>query len=404
MKAEMILKDKYKSYIYMERYVNNGSPSGYTFINNTSNETNPFGMCPHFKLLKLADADCSHFSINKNEMIFNDFNFIHPDCALSTMFNKYSMHPSDFNVIPTASSRTVFVLDDKEKSFLKLSYSSRLGRSSRQINLKGAKTSINNSDYITEKILNDELPNFFSILQEKSAKISIIDFEGSQYEWGTIYRSVNPFPLSSSKTYMVPAFSLFSKDLFHEDEFLINQFIINSGIKPKNYLEKIIYIILVSYWQLLLNCGLVPEMHSQNCLFEIDENFEIKRIVLRDMEDIDRDLNVIRKLGINVSGLLMGCYKEYDLNSGDYNYRTSYMYDFKLGEYLLNPIIETVCGRFNLLPNYFYDFSKKISSKFIKQLPQNYFTDKNIWFSRDVDDAGLSRTKKYVSNSKPKFR
>lgn len=70
----------------------------------------------------------------------------------------------------------------KKKSFLKLSYSSRLGRSSCQINLKGAKTSINNSDYITEKILNDELPNFFSILQEKSSKISIIDFEGSQYE------------------------------------------------------------------------------------------------------------------------------------------------------------------------------------------------------------------------------
>lgn len=64
---------------------------------------------------------------------------------------------------------------------------------------------------------------------------------------GTIYRSVNPFPLSSSKTYMVPPFSLLSKDLFHEDEFLINQFIINSGINPKNYLEKIIYIILVSY-------------------------------------------------------------------------------------------------------------------------------------------------------------
>ncbi len=404
LNAELIIQDKDKAYIYMERYVNNGSPSGYTFVNSTSNKTNPFGMCPHFKLLKISDTDCTHFIINKNEAIFNDFNFVHPDCVLSDMFDNYSLYSSDFNVIPTASSRTVLALNNKDKCFLKLSYNSKLGRSGRQINFKGAETSINNSNFIVDKIRKNELPDFFSILQEKSAKISIINFDNQCYEWGTIYRSFNPFPYVSSKLYMIPAFSLFSTDLFHDDELLINQFILNSGISPNNYLEKIIYIILTSYWNLLINCGMVPEMHSQNCLFEIDENFEIKRLVLRDMEDVDRDLNIIRELNININGLKIGGYKEYDFTSEEYKYRTSYMYDFKLGEYLINPIIEAVCFRFGLSPDYFYDFSKKISNKFIKQLPSNYFINKNIWFSRDTNDAGLNKTKKYVSNLKPKFR
>lgn len=65
MKATDIFTNLNDSYIYMERYVNEGSPSGFTSIHTTSYETNPFTGLANFNLLEFSDDDCQRIVVGK---------------------------------------------------------------------------------------------------------------------------------------------------------------------------------------------------------------------------------------------------------------------------------------------------------------------------------------------------
>ena len=52
MKANNIFDNRMEMYVYMERYVNEGSPSGFTTVHTTSYETNPFTGKESFYLLE----------------------------------------------------------------------------------------------------------------------------------------------------------------------------------------------------------------------------------------------------------------------------------------------------------------------------------------------------------------
>lgn len=57
MRLESIFHDKERSYIYMERYVNDGSPSGFDRIHTSSPDTAPRGHADRFELLVLRFDD-----------------------------------------------------------------------------------------------------------------------------------------------------------------------------------------------------------------------------------------------------------------------------------------------------------------------------------------------------------
>lgn len=408
MKANTIFDNRMEMYVYMERYVNEGSPSGFTTVHTTSYETNPFTGKESFYLLEFCDNDCKTFVRGEeNELFTTGKNYAHPDSVQSRELIKAGrlLKQSKILVSPTASGRTMLILDGFRKGFLKLTYDvSKIGRCTRDISYIAGYGSIETSNKIKQYIDMKKLPNCFAFLPETSMKVSQLNCKGI-FEWGTIFREFNPYPSTDFDVAIIPAFSLFSIDTKNPlDEKLINQFIEISKKDPSQYLWNVLKITVDAYWGLNLNCALRAELHSQNCMYEIDTNFQITRLVIKDMEDVDRDFTLAKHIGIPFSWDTYP-FRCYDENSREFKYRASYMYDFKLGEYLLSPIIETVSKKFGLNPN---DFEKRVRDyvrdKYLPLLPADYFPINGCWYYCKKVETKPGEGKKFYSSPNPKFR
>lgn len=408
MKANSIFNNPTDMYVYMERYVNEGSPSGFTAVHTTSYETNPFTGKTSFYLLEFCDNDCETFIAGEESKLFTSGkNYAHPDSVQSRKLMEAGrcLEQSDILVCPTASGRTMFILDGFQKGFLKLTYDvSKIGRCTRDISYIAGCGSVETSDKIRQYIDMKKLPNCFAFLPETSMKVSKLKC-GDGFEWGTIFREFNPYPYVDEEVAVIPAFSLFSRDIKNpSDEWLINQFIELSKQDPGQYLWNVLKITVDAYWGLNLGCALRPELHGQNCMYELDTDFQITRIVIKDMEDVDRDIVLARHLGIPVSWDTYP-FRCYDENSREFEYRASYMYDFKLGEYLLSPIIKTVSNKFGLNPN---EFEKRVKDyvrdKYLPLLPKDYFPMNGCWYYCKNVETKPGEGKKFYSSDNPKFR
>ena len=406
MKANNIFDNPTDMYVYMERYVNEGSPSGFTTVHTTSYDTNPFTGKESFNLLEFCDNDCETFVVGEENKLFTSGkNFAHPDSVQSRKLIEAGrqLKQSEIRVCPTASGRTMFILEGFKKGFLKLTYDfSKIGRCTRDISYIAGCGSVETSHKIKEYIDMRKLPNCFAFLPETSMKVSKLK---DGFEWGTIFREFNPYPRTDKEVAIIPAFSIFSKDIKNpSDERLINQFIELSNQEPAQYLWNVLKITIDAYWGLNLTCGLRPELHGQNCMYELDTSFQITRIVIKDMEDIDRDLMLARYLGIPVSWETYP-FRCYDENSREFKYRASYMYDFKLGEYLLSPIIKTVSNKFGLNSS---EFEKRVKDyvrdKYLPLLPKDYFPMNGCWYYCKNVETKPGEGKKFYSSEYPKFR
>lgn len=409
MKAQNLFNDIIESYIYMERYVNEGSPSGFTKVHTTSFETNPFTGKDRFCLLEFKDEDCEFTTLGKQVMLLDKHvNYAHPDSINSDILKKAGrvLKQSELIVSPTASSRTMMLRNQNQKGFLKLTYDvSRIGRCDRQISYLGSLASLEASQKFKEAIDTGKLPVTTAILLESSMRISNLRLGEKSFEWGTIFRDFEPYPRTSTKEVaLVPAFSLFSRDYnMPQDDYLINQFISLSGHKPIDYLRETTKIIVDSFWNILLQCAFRPEMHAQNCMFEVDRNYNISRIVIKDMEDVDKDVRLAKILGYDDEWLSYP-YKCYDENSPEFLYRASYMYDFKLGEYLLTPIIRTVSQRYDVdTQKVEKEIREYVRDKYLLCVPNDYFPDGYWYYCKNIERRNGEK-RVFYSNNNPKFR
>lgn len=408
MKATNIFYNLNDAYIYMERYVNEGSPSGFTSIHTTSYETNPFTGLPKFNLLEFSDNDCQTIVIGqKNDLFSSGKNYAHPDSIQSNILKESGrkLEKSSIVVSPTASGRTMLILNGHKKGFLKLTYDvSKIGRCTRDISYISGYASIETSNRIMECINRGILTDSFAFLPETSIKVSRLVGK-NVFEWGTIFREFKPYPRLNKKVAIIPAFSLFSRDIKNpNDELLINQFIKISGVEPADYLWNILRMTVDAYWELNLKCALRPELHGQNCLYELDSNYQISRIIIKDMEDVDRDILLAQYMGISTNWNTYP-FRCYDENSREFEFRASYMYDFKLGEYLLSPIINAVSNEFGLNPRIFEKKVKEyVRNRYLSQLPNDYFPTNGCWYYCKNVETKQGESKKFYQKFNPKFR
>lgn len=418
MDAKKIFQNIKESFIYMERYVNNGSPSGWTKKRTTSKETNPFTGMKNFPLIQFDDTNFDSIIIGTQNSIFNGVNFCHPD---SIKFNsqiidtsKFSIQDSEILVEPTSGGRTMFVSNDKYSGFIKLTYDvSRLGRVDRQLKFEHCMSSYEVSNTIKRAIDSGKFESTYSILLERTGKVTYIPTRNGFYEWGVMLREFNPYPYQYERTLLVPGFSLFGTDFYsretENDELLINQFILLSGIEPRKYLMNILIMTIDAWFQTLINCALILELHGQNCYYEIDEKFNIRRIVIKDMDSVDKDITLAKKFGLNTiwKSFPYECFYEDEPENHPWYYkiRPSYMYDFKLSTYLLLPIINAVCEKFNLDE---YDIRREIkeyvNSRYIPLIPIGYFPEDGTWYDCDDSERKPGERRKYFSHSNPLFR
>ena len=404
MKLKQIMDEPMKSLLYMERYVNDGSPSGFTWINQTSWMTSPLSGQEIFYLdalygedqITITGEDPGFLSKFGGKMIF-----IHPDMYEQYHGKGIRSEKSVLKVVPTASSRTVKLLDFP--GYVKLNYNGIIGRIDRSLTDVHAQASIEMTSYLKEA-LKKPIYHRLAFLPESGAVI--YKNEAKDINMGMVYREEVPYGQSSGEIKcMIPLFSVFSFDRHAEDECILVQLIKKSRREPQEYvLNELIFVIIDNYFELLLNEGIQPEWHSQNLLLGIGRDYSVVSLIMRDLESIDIDENLQKRINIKKK---FNSYPYKYLNNNQYNYQMkhSFMYDFKIGEYVFKPIIECVCGYFGLNKEDFEKIIRDYSKQYIKRLPSDFFPSDHSWYS--FEQVLIDRTieqRPYIKNEGVKYR
>ena len=157
-----------------------------------------------------------------------------------------------------------------------------------------------------------------------------------------------------------------------------------------------------AYFALLKECGLQLEPHAQNILFSLDRNYYPKSVIARDAESIDKDFGLMqtRNLSLELTEIEYG-----RLHPKDYNYQIlhSLMFDFKMGEYLLEPLVEWLVRNSGIERGHVYREIRKITKEHLVELP-NDFLPLSMWYSYAKVVNDRTKQREYVKNSVLKFR
>ena len=408
MKLDRIIKGKEKSYIYMERYVNNGSPSGFDRKHTSSKVTAPRSKAPDFDLLVLEfDESIDIKTIGKDVSIIGErCIFCHPDNLNNDILQDLSDHfdiVDRVRVAPTASARSVKLLGTEY--FVKLDYMGFLGRIRRNLDYQHLLSACEVTRDICSGIDSGIYNEKFGLLKEDKGRVAYLPRkDGSFYEFGYLIREANPHHrLADKELFLVPAFSLFAKDLYAPTyKPLLLQLYEHSGKNINDFaFYDVLGPILDCYFDALVNHGFGMEAHAQNTLIAIDSHYQIKLIVSRDMESVDKDLPLRKYLGVQskINALDYKCLRETDYN---YTIKHSFMFDFKLGEYLLSPMIDLLSIVEGFKRDDILDQMKCKSRTYISRLPNDYFPD--VWYNYENRQFNEGEKRPYISNEHPKYR
>lgn len=334
MKLENIIKNPTEALDYMERLVNNGSPSGFTEINATSDKTNPF-KSEGFYLKMISSGSLTVYGKLPEELCETEGLIVHPDWE-NHINNKKIIRDTALYVIPTSSFRTVKVLG--KDYYIKLSYPGVIGRMRRDLEEKHLFSCIQMTQILNSLVCDEQVNKLFAFLPETAGAIISL---GNGYSTGYIVRSANPVGKNTKNiAYVVPAFSLFGKDRKNTSDLeILNQILLYKKAGNDYLLSDMIQPLIDIYFDCLLKEGISAEMHSQNILFGFDKDWNVASIILRDLESIDKDITIRAAIG---KSTFINSYKT--IKDSDYNYRIkhSFMFDHKLGEYLVEELI--VCA------------------------------------------------------------
>jgi hypothetical protein len=406
MKIDYIEKNPKEALIYMERYVNSGSPSGFTWINQTSFDTSPLSESKYFKLKMLFNDSIKIKRLGEYPRLSLDDNyydntlFIHPDMEKLKKYEMYKIYESDIKVIPTSSARTVKLMD--YQGYLKLNYNGIIGRIDRSLTSNHANCSVILTEILKNEFIKNEAFEKLSLFPESGAKI-LID-EQNNVDCGVVYREEKPFGKRANEIkIIIPAFSMISKDKKNDDVELLTQIINYGKFEPMKYLlDNIIYPIIDNYFQLILTQGFQAEWHTQNLLFGLNNNFELVSLIMRDLESIDIDEEIRNKLGFTDS-LNFYPYKYINVYQYNYQIKHSFMFDFKIGDYIFSPFVNHICEKFDVDARSIEEIIKNYIKKYLSKLPQNFFPDSWYVFDKVLIDRS-EKERPYINMGIPKYR
>jgi len=320
MKLDAILTNPLSAWRYMERWVNDGSPSGFTKTNGPPSEFHPVFGHESFKISALSSREELSLGYWPNKEI--------PEGAWAHPILTKKQTQTILNVTPTASGRTVWPLN----SFyhIKLSYPLILGRVKRKIPFRVAAAGYENSIYIAQIAKKCQKP--FQVLPEIAVRGTVIDGE----EHCCILREIK----NITQGYVIPIFSLLSIDKnIPNEKTLLNQILHHSNYSERdNFLKNEILIPLIDIFSFFLEKGILPEFNGQNVLVSFNKNWTVKEFIIRDLSRSERFHpnfpSDLLKHSRKVKVLNRNSQAEYCA------IRTSLAFDFKLSQYILKPIAQ----------------------------------------------------------------
>jgi len=410
MLLKNIMDNPISSLIYLERYINNGSLSGFSKTFSTSSKYDPFEGVENFKL-SLIHIPISEVKIfgeipSEYNRFFHDsegyFTFpMHPDTINDIRDNiKYKISESSFNVNPTSSGRTVSVNHQGNIFYLKLHYNKILCRAKRELPYRKASAGVEISEILEKHMNNNDFEDSFSIFRE----LFSVNVTFNNTEYGFVFREGKPYKSKPNNFPIIPFFSLTAKDIkAQNDDYLLLQILEQYTNKKKILLTKIIYPILSFYIKMIKDIGITPELNAQNILLELDSKSKISRVIIRDHMGTEKDITLRKKLGLYTDFVSYN-YKIIDIsiNEALYFKRHSFQYDFKLCKYVIEPILEVYCKNYNEDLN---KLIKLVKEKFIKEIGDfrfEYFKPYNKWYSHPK--IQFKETREYISHTNTEYR
>lgn len=415
MLLESIEKHPQRSLRYLERYVNDGSPSGFTEKYRTSSATDPFGFTPWFHpyFHSYEERNIEIFgsipeSLVGEEGVKSNWFIIHPDMSSHPDLQRLNIEElQSLQVVPTSSGRTVQVLNYESSPYIKLHYDGIIGRIDRKLFRMRAISGPENSTLILREIKKGVMPEHFCILHETGAKILFIQNESCNVsEWGMVWREGRPQGENANLiNYLIPLFAMWSIDRLRAYDPPILESLCKRWGKDASFLivYKILIPILESYFNLITKLGFQMELNAQNILLGFDSNWIPIAIVLRDMMGIERDLDLRRSLRLSTD-FASSPYKilEKEQNPELYRIRHSFVFDFKIGTYVIDPVIECAIAVSTLSKDKTIMAIREKTSEILKDLPDDFFPVNGKWYRHDR--VLLDKDRYYVEDSNPRFR
>ena len=298
-------RDSIETHLYYERYVGIGTPNYQNnafdpqYHSTSDTQTVPM-MC-----FKVPATAVNFHTSSPDPEVLKDFLFpdgdlkvcLHPqfkDYEFASILSQYQRLP-DEEVIPTSSTRTVFVKG--KKYAVKLHSPLKIANYYRTIGAAAVKHAIQISEILRTIPRSD-----FGYLRE-TIGIAFPAQDGKR-SWGFMVREMTPYPDDGKKKTTIPYFALYGKDKFDlEKRVLLAEIIDRSKEDPIEFvLTKFMFPLIKCWIELLTTQGLLLEPHGQNALFELDEEMNVHRFIFRDL-DLKVDVPTRTRLGLSIDNL-----------------------------------------------------------------------------------------------------
>jgi hypothetical protein len=393
----------------MERYVNKGSPSGFSAANSVSLETSPLGPNPRFQLpilaVELQKVIETRGLRDLPSPLSETFPYVafpvHPDVidAMRWDLDPHTGTVTFLPVAPSASARTVLYSDSNPPFWIKLHYPALIGRFERAIPAYRWYSSFEKSAELERVVDLGSAPSCFAFLPERQGVLIRVGKRPDQSA-GVLYREFHPYPKKPERA-LIPLFSLFSPDSRRPEEpLLLTQMLATRADPFQACLDLIVKPLHTCFRFLALDLGLIPEYNAQNILIEIGEDITSPRMVHRDMMEPFVDLTLREQKGLHIN-FTRYHFIDNEGGSDEYYKRRSFEYDFKFGRYVLLELENLLRDQFGISPRRFRNAVRELFRTLVTN-PVEYFGSDEYWYS--YPDKIFHGTRPYIRRRHPQYR
>ncbi len=342
--GDLFVGDALDHTIYGERYLNDSKGSFYDY-SDVDARFDPQGTISHVDLpyTLLSPEKCVVLQSKPSKALLDWVRiggkyrfFWHPDVmrpGLDTGGTVRAQPTSSTRTLLTENGYRIYIKTDLDKKHFR--FVRRLHRSSVEHSIAVCSDLRVMCDDLADTGRYAFLPESLGIVVQGG------DYEGS----GVIYREVHPYPPVEDTRVLMPYHSLYAYDPREpEDEPLLVQIVkLHGNRHPLEYFVSEIIGPVLEAWTLLISVrGLLPELHGQNTLAEIDANLKLRRAVHRDFQGIYNDSRTRLALGLSLfTKHVVGA--EYGTTVQS---QYSHVFDGMIGRYLLARLSKAFCTYF----------------------------------------------------------
>lgn len=339
--SQLLTNESLVSTIYGERYLNDtkGSFADYSEVNPVFD---PQGRLAHVVLpyTLLSSTECTvhkstpsleleTWAVEKGKYKF----FWHPDV------DRHGLKVEGSVLTQPASSTRTLLTEDPPRLYIKTDLDKKHFRFIRRLQRSSVEHSLAICSDLREFCDAGLNPKRYAFLPESlGVVIQGGDYEGS----GVIYREIVPYPVKKGRRVLMPYHSLYAHDPnAHQDEPLVVQIVkMHGGQYPVEYFVKHITGPLLESWVTLVSKrGLLPELHGQNTLIEIDKNLKPRRVIHRDFQGTYSDSKIRQKLNLPLFTKHVAGEEPGTTVQSQY----SHVFDRMIGQYLLLRLTRAFC-------------------------------------------------------------